>query len=86
MLRWIGRNLGTLILAFVLAVVVWVSAVVAADPNQEGVYPSAVDLEIIAQDPALLLTNRVHPSRNNLAIRGFRPRIHDAVMRTFFRR
>ena len=34
----------------------------------------------------VLLTNRVHPSRNNLAIRGFRPRIHDAVMRTFFRR
>ena len=28
----------------------------------------------------VLLTNRVHPSRNNTAIRQFRPRLHDAVM------
>jgi serine-type D-Ala-D-Ala carboxypeptidase len=29
----------------------------------------------------VLLTNRVHPSRGNTAIRAFRPAIHDAVMR-----
>jgi CubicO group peptidase (beta-lactamase class C family) len=29
----------------------------------------------------VLLTNRVHPSRENIAIRAFRPVIHDAVMR-----
>jgi CubicO group peptidase (beta-lactamase class C family) len=28
----------------------------------------------------ILLTNRVHPSRDNLSIRRFRPQIHDAVM------
>jgi CubicO group peptidase (beta-lactamase class C family) len=28
----------------------------------------------------VLLTNRVHPSRSNVGIRGFRPRIHDAIM------
>lgn len=28
----------------------------------------------------ILLTNRVHPNRANIAIRGFRPVIHDAVM------
>jgi CubicO group peptidase (beta-lactamase class C family) len=28
----------------------------------------------------ILLTNRVHPSRDNIAIRQFRPQIHDAVM------
>lgn len=28
----------------------------------------------------ILLTNRVHPSRDNLGIRQFRPRIHDALM------
>jgi len=28
----------------------------------------------------ILLTNRVHPSRDNIAIRPFRPLIHDAVM------
>lgn len=28
----------------------------------------------------ILLTNRVHPSRKNMKIRSFRPRLHDAVM------
>lgn len=29
----------------------------------------------------VLLTNRVHPSRRNLRIRGFRPMLHDTIMR-----
>ncbi|AOY57976.1 MULTISPECIES: serine hydrolase domain-containing protein [Desulfococcus] len=33
----------------------------------------------------VLLTNRVHPSRDNLGIRAFRPLLHDVVMNTFFR-
>jgi CubicO group peptidase (beta-lactamase class C family) len=28
----------------------------------------------------ILLTNRVHPSRDNSSIRQFRPQIHDALM------
>ena len=32
MLRWLGRNLSTLLLAFVLAVVVWVSSILTTDP------------------------------------------------------
>ena len=28
----------------------------------------------------ILLTNRVHPTRDNIAIRRFRPVLHDAVM------
>jgi CubicO group peptidase (beta-lactamase class C family) len=30
----------------------------------------------------ILLTNRVHPTRGNGAIKGFRPKLHDAVMRS----
>jgi CubicO group peptidase (beta-lactamase class C family) len=30
----------------------------------------------------ILLTNRIHPHRNNNAIRQFRPMIHDVVMAT----
>jgi CubicO group peptidase (beta-lactamase class C family) len=30
----------------------------------------------------VLLTNRVHPTRSNLAIRGFRPYLHDVVMKS----
>lgn len=29
----------------------------------------------------ILLTNRIHPSRNNLKIKKFRPELHDAVMK-----
>lgn len=54
MLRWLGRNLSTLFLAFVLALVVWVSAVLSTDPNVEAVLPRAVALEVVGQDPAYL--------------------------------
>ena len=30
----------------------------------------------------ILLTNRVHPTRGNGAIQGFRPKLHDAIMRS----
>ena len=30
----------------------------------------------------VLLTNRVHPSRDNIKLRAFRPRLHDSVMET----
>ncbi|MBW1822295.1 MAG: beta-lactamase family protein [Deltaproteobacteria bacterium] len=33
----------------------------------------------------ILLTNRVHPSRNNIKIRFFRPVLHDAVMESILR-
>ena len=32
----------------------------------------------------ILLTNRIHPSRNNNKIREFRPYIHDLIMKTLF--
>ncbi|MFC1815987.1 serine hydrolase, partial [Thermodesulfobacteriota bacterium] len=30
----------------------------------------------------ILLTNRIHPSRENIKIREFRPALHDAVMKS----
>jgi hypothetical protein len=32
----------------------------------------------------IMLTNRVHPSRDNMAIKTFRPKLHDAVMKSLF--
>lgn len=52
--RWLARNFGTLLLALILAFVVWVSAVVNADPNEEGVF-EPVTINVIGQDPGLLL-------------------------------
>jgi len=54
MLRWLGRNLSALFLAFILALVVWISAVLSTDPNQERVYPRAIELAIVGQDAAYL--------------------------------
>jgi CubicO group peptidase (beta-lactamase class C family) len=36
-------------------------------------------IDLDAEVVAVLLTNRVHPTRDNERIRGFRPRFHDAV-------
>jgi YbbR domain-containing protein len=54
-LRGLWRNLGTLSLAFVLAFAVWISAVVAADPNDQRDYPRPLSLEVRGQDPSLIL-------------------------------
>ena len=32
----------------------------------------------------VLLSNRVHPTRDNIKIRSYRPRFHDAVVRLIF--
>jgi len=42
--RWTSRNFSTLLLAFVLAVVVWVSAVTSSDPNQERNFSVPIDI------------------------------------------
>lgn len=55
--RWLARNLGTLILALVLAIVVWISAVTAADPNVERT--RTVPLDIVGLDPEMLIVGNV---------------------------
>jgi YbbR domain-containing protein len=55
--RWLGRNLGTLLLAFLLALVVWVTAVLSTDPNEERLYPRPVNIEHVGLDPGLLLVD-----------------------------
>jgi YbbR domain-containing protein len=58
-LRWLAKNLGTLLTAFILAVIVWVSAVIASDPNEEHILDRPVSIEIIGQDPNLQIMNDV---------------------------
>jgi YbbR domain-containing protein len=52
-LRWLAKNIGTLLTAFILAVIVWVSAVIASDPNETLTLERSVQIEIIGQDPNL---------------------------------
>lgn len=59
LLRWLVKNLGTLLTAFILAVIVWVSAVIASDPNEEHILNRPVSIEIIGQDPNLQIMGEV---------------------------
>ncbi len=43
-------------------------------------------IDPLQQAMVVLLTNRVHPGRNNEKIRQFRPYIHDLIMKTMFGR
>jgi YbbR domain-containing protein len=54
-LRWLVRNLRTLLLALVLAVFVWFAALLAADPNEESVYPQPVPIEVVGLEENMLL-------------------------------
>lgn len=54
-LRWLISNLSALLLAFALAVVVWISAVTEADPNVERI--RTVPIEVIGQNRDMLLIN-----------------------------
>ncbi|MEN6570561.1 MAG: CdaR family protein [Anaerolineaceae bacterium] len=58
-LRRIARNLPTLLLAFVMAAVVWALAVNSIDPSVEKVYPNPVTIEVIGQAPNLVITNEL---------------------------
>jgi YbbR domain-containing protein len=58
-LQWITQNLGTLVLSFILAVVVWISASIAADPNVERVYPRQIALDVEGKDTSLMLAAEI---------------------------
>lgn len=57
-MRWFAANIRTLLLALVLGFAVWMSAVTAADPDETRA-PLNVPLEIIGQDPSLIITNGI---------------------------
>ncbi|HEY9076565.1 MAG TPA: CdaR family protein [Anaerolineaceae bacterium] len=56
-LRRVWKMLPTFLLSLALAVAVWVSAIIESDPMQERIYPRPIAIELIGQDPALILTN-----------------------------
>ena len=54
-LRLIWNNMGTILLSFGLAIAVWVSAVIADNPNVEGLFPRDVPIETIGLADNLVL-------------------------------
>ena len=65
-IRWLVKNLSTLILAFALALIVWVAAVVTSDPNERRT-TDAISIDYIGQDPKLLVTGAA-PDRARLTM------------------
>lgn len=65
---WLGKNLSALLLAFFLSLVVWISAVVTADPNEEHVM-RAIAIEKVGQASDLLLVGDA-PNQARLTIQA----------------
>ncbi|PWH12771.1 MAG: hypothetical protein DDG60_11650 [Anaerolineae bacterium] len=69
MLNWFINNLKTFLLACIMALTVWVSAVTTADPDEVRAYPRAIPLEVLGQDPRLVIVGNI-PERVNLTLRA----------------
>ncbi len=65
-LQWIGKNLGTFLMAFVMAIIVWISAVVTADPNEIRTF-RATTIDMVGLDPNLLLIGEM-PNQARLTL------------------
>ncbi len=63
-LRRLMRLLPTLVTAFVLALAVWISAVTSRDPLEERPYPIPLPIELVGQDPGLVITTALPTSVN----------------------
>lgn len=61
-LRYLWRNLGTILTAFALSIAVWVSAVLAEDPNEERVYPRSVPLQAVNLPEGLIMVGEMPQS------------------------
>lgn len=53
--RYLWRNWETILLAFILAVAVWISAVLASDPNEEKALLESVPLQVVGQPEDLAI-------------------------------
>ncbi|MBI2757126.1 MAG: hypothetical protein HYX49_00435 [Chloroflexi bacterium] len=56
MLSRFGTNFRTFLWALALALAVWLAAVTAADPDEVRPYPSVVKVQIVGQDPGLIIS------------------------------
>ncbi len=70
MFRWLATNIRTFLLAFILALVVWMTAVTAANPDETQVYPDPISIEFIGQDPGLIMIGAAIPQQVEITLRA----------------
>src|SRR6266498_2983492 len=69
MFRWISENYRTFLWALALSIAVWVAAVSSADPDETRTLPSAVPIQIIGQDPSLVISGDI-PTKVEITLRA----------------
>lgn len=67
--RKVLHQLPTFLFAFLLALIVWVTAVTAADPSAEKEFPGTVNVEVIGQAPDLVMTSSL-PTSVSVSLRA----------------
>lgn len=67
-MRWLASNFRTLLLALILALAVWISAVTSADPDEIRTL-SNIPLEVVGQAPALVNTHEL-PAEVEVTLRA----------------
>ena len=68
-LRWLGRNISTLLIAFIFASIVWGSAVTAVDPNEYRIFEIPID--VLGKDTNIEVLNEI---QYRLSMTLFAPR------------
>jgi YbbR domain-containing protein len=68
-LRSFSKTLPLLLTSFLLAIAVWIMAVTSSDPSIERDYPSNVPVELIGQNPNLVITSEI-PQSISLTLRA----------------
>jgi YbbR domain-containing protein len=68
-MRMFAKNIRTFLLALVLGVSVWVSAVTAANPNEVRTYPTPIPIDVIGRDPGLVLISEI-PATMEVTLRA----------------
>ena len=69
MLRWFKDNYRTFLWALALALAVWISAVTSADPDETRTLPAPVPLQVIGQDPGLIVNGQL-PDQVEVTLRA----------------
>lgn len=68
-MRLFAKNIRTFLLALVLGVSVWVSAVSSENPNEVQAFPNPVPIEVVGKDPSLVLTSEI-PATQEISLRA----------------
>ena len=69
MWHWLGKNFRTFLWALAMAMAVWIAAVTSADPDEARLFPNPILIEIVGQDPGLVLNTDI-PKEMEVTLRA----------------